>query len=163
MAANEATSGRRVALSTAIAGLVGTLAGTVVGGLISLAAVQQNIRAEEASNLRANRQQAYSVFLADVNRHINFISASLADNNNLDSAEKAELDDSGLGLARTYAAVALMASEAVNGTLSELEDAANEFENAARSEGDTETTSGRLATALDAFLAAAREDLGAAG
>jgi hypothetical protein len=61
----EATNGRRVALPTAIAGLVGTIAGTVVGGLISLAAVEQNIRAEAVSSLRANRQEAYSVFIAD--------------------------------------------------------------------------------------------------
>jgi hypothetical protein len=163
MAANEATSGRQVALSTAIAGLVGTLAGTVVGGLISLAAVQQNIRAEEASNLRANRQQAYSVFLADVNRHLNLIEADLGDDNSIDSAEGSELDESGLGLARSYAAVALMASEAVNRTLPNLETEANKFEEAARSGSEIKATGGRLTAALDAFLAAAREDLGAAG
>jgi hypothetical protein len=161
MAANEATSGRRVALPTAIAGLLGTLAGTVVGGLISLAAVEQNIHAEEASNLRANRQEAYSVFLADANRHTQLVWASFLDDNNIDSAEEAELEKSNLGVARSYAAAVLMASEAVSETLPELNAAANKFEEAARTGGDVDDS--QLGAAFDTFIAAAREDLGATG
>ena len=162
MATNEATSGRRVALSTAIAGLLGTLAGTVVGGLISFAAVQQTIRAEEASDLRANRQEAYSVFLADANRHLNLIWDDLADDNNIDSAETAELDRSNLGLARSYAAVVIIASEAVSDTLGRLNDVAVEYEEAVRRAGG-DVDDSQLSAAMDAFVAAAREDLGAGG
>lgn len=120
MAASEATSGRRVALPTAIAGLLGTLVGTVVGGLISLAAVDRNIHAQEVSDLRANRQQAYSVFFSDAVRHLQLISVDLADDNSIDKAEAAELDKSNAIVVRSYAAAFLVASGPVGTTLDDF-------------------------------------------
>lgn len=154
-----------MALPTAIAGLLGTLAGTVVGGLISLAAVEQTIRAEEASNLRANRQEAYSVFLADVSRHAQLIALGLATDERIDSTERAELVESGLGLTRSYNAALLVASEAVSKTLNDLEKAADDYEMVALREeqGDIDDLSKRVTEAYNAVLVAARDDLGAGG
>jgi hypothetical protein len=164
MAANEARNGRRVALPTAIAGLVGTLAGTVVGGLISLAAVEQNIRAEAASSLRANRQEAYSVFIADAAQFVQLIQDDLDDDQRIDAAELTELGKSNLGATRSYNVAFFIASGAVSDTLGGLNDAVNEFGKAALNgnEGEIEDTRNKLNEAFDAFRVAARDDLGAA-
>jgi hypothetical protein len=104
MAAGEATSGRRVALTTAVAGLVETLAGTVVGGLISLAAVDENIRAEEASDLRANRQSVYSALFTDLNARAQLIEDDLRNDGTVDLEETRVLKGSNDELARSISA-----------------------------------------------------------
>jgi hypothetical protein len=164
MATSEETSGRRVALPAVIAGLLGTLAGTVVGGLISLAAVEQNIRAAEASNLRASRQSAYSVFLADANQHTQLIKVSFEDDNEIDSVEEADLAESTRGLQRSYAVALLVASDAVYGALLDLEKAASNYEQVAleEEEGDVVDLSIQVDQALLVFMDSAGDDLGAA-
>lgn len=160
MTTSEETSGRRVVWSTAIAGLLGTLVGTVVGGLISLAAVEQNIRAGEASNLRSNRQEAYSVFLADVSRHAQLISVGLADGT-INSAEKSKLGESNLELARSHASAYIVASDEVSDALIEVQSAYGEYEKAALETGRIDDIEDRVYEALNDFVDAARRDLGA--
>jgi hypothetical protein len=165
MAANEETNGRRVALPTAIAGLVGTLAGTVVGGLISLTAVEASIRAEEASSLRANRQEAYSVFVADATQLVQLMRRDLDDDQQIDPVELTELEKYNLGVTRSYNVAFFIASDAVSDTLSELDNAVEEFGEAALNgdAGDIEDTRKKLNKAFDAFRNTAREDLGSTG
>jgi hypothetical protein len=127
MAAGE--SGRRVALTTAAAGLVGTLAGTVIGGLISFAAVWANIQAQEASDLRASRQEKYSDYVTDLNV-LGLKLDNFSADGTIDSAEDSELTESAGDLSGSYAAAILVSSPRVFDALVNVYDALRDFDQA---------------------------------
>jgi hypothetical protein len=159
MAASQVARRPRVALPTAIAGLLGTLAGTVVGGLISLKAVDESISAAEASEVRATRGQAYGVFASDITRHMQLLEGEFGDSNSIDAKEGAELDQSNLTISRSIAAAYLVASDTVRTVIDDLNKVESAYEKAVREGESPEDLQKAYWDGYAYFLKVARDDV----
>jgi hypothetical protein len=161
MAEGETTSGRRVALTTVIAGILGTLLGTVVGGLISLAAAEENIRAQEESDLRDSRHEAYSDFAADLNGFSQTVLLDLDNDGQIDAAEQLDIDRLSGELNRSIMPAILVASPTASEALTQVNDAYLAWSEALDKDDIRQRAAAEDAfDAFDAFVSAASEDLG---
>ena len=165
----------RLSLQTRIAliGVMGALAGTLVGGLVTWYVTQEQIESQRADARRAERLDAYSKYFGDAARlwtQVSTIYDVTPRPTKLSESETADLKALQETLTREYALIALLAPENVRNVARELNVANTAVWNALQSspidhelyEDARKRASGMPTNLLQEFRDAAQEDLGTA-
>jgi hypothetical protein len=166
---------RKLSLETRIAliGVVGALAGTLTGGLVTWVVTQDQLASQRADTRRAERLDAYSKYFADAARlwtlvfNIYEVTPRPTRLNDSKIAALKALEET---LTREYALIALLAPNSVRSVARELSNADVDVGNALQSDPikhglykkAMKQAAGAPNNLLRQFSAAAREDLGTA-
>ena len=171
----EKPSGHKPSFETRIAliGVVGALAGTLVGGLVTWVVTQDQLSSQKAEARRAERLDAYTNYFGDAARLWTqefSIVATRPRPKTLNGPQKAALTTLEETLTRDYALVALVAPKGVRTVARELNNADTDLGNALLGEQIDyrlyEQAKGKAAAGpsplLLQFENAAKDDLGTA-
>jgi hypothetical protein len=168
-------SAPRLSLQTRVAliGVVGALAGTLAGGLVTWVVTKDQLSSQRAESRRAERLDAYAEYFGDAARlwtQVFTFYEVTPRPTELSEADTAALKALEETLTREYALVTLLAPESVHSAARELNDANTDVWNALQSypidrslyQDAKKRATGRPTNLLQRFLAAAKEDLGTA-
>lgn len=171
----EEVARRQLSLETRVAliGVVGALAGTLAGGLVTWVVTQDQIASQRADTRRAERLDAYAKYFGDAARlwtqvfNVYEVTPRPTRLSDSDTAALKALEET---LTREYALIALLAPDSVRNVARELNDANTAVWNALHSDPiDHETYEDAKERAavgptnlLKRFSDAAKRDLGTA-
>jgi hypothetical protein len=169
----KADKAPKVSLQTRVAliGVVGALAGTLAGGLITWVVTQDQLASQRADARRAERLDAYSEYFADAARlwtQVFTIYEVTPRPTRFSASETAALKALQETLTREYALVTLLAPERVHNVARELNAANTDVWNALQSypidqklyRDAKKRATGSPTNLLQEFLAMAKKDLG---
>jgi hypothetical protein len=166
----------KLSLETRIAliGVVGALAGTLTGGLVTWLVTQDQLASQKTETRRAERLDAYSTYLGDAARlwtQVSLLYDRTPPPTKLKESDIAALKTLQATLTREYALVALLAPESIRNVAQKLNGANTAVGNALESDpirkADYEKAYEQAAADPNNFLrqfsTAVRKDLGTAG